>query len=253
MKNRIKELRSKKGITQVALANLVGTSQQQIQRIEAGLQSIRLEILPALCAALETDAGTIFPELKLIGSQDADLQREPVDRSATLYTLRIGLKSGDVEDFHTSKEEYDRVRSALLSGSKPFICFDSIDEGVFFAPDKVAYCHFLFDPMMMPNDGSEHSEREQAFTLWFDGQKKPLKFEVDWDRGEGVGEFGDVGYVFYNLDTLDGGHEILAFVDVDGEEVIFSSANLAFGKVPREVTSDELQATIMDGYSEEES
>jgi transcriptional regulator with XRE-family HTH domain len=53
----------KAGLTQTQLAARAKTSQQQIQRIEAG-QSVRLELASAICAALKVPLEKVFPGTK---------------------------------------------------------------------------------------------------------------------------------------------------------------------------------------------
>jgi DNA-binding XRE family transcriptional regulator len=54
MQNKIKELRTQLSITQRELADMVGTSQQQIQRIETGKVAAKLGLAQAICCLKET-------------------------------------------------------------------------------------------------------------------------------------------------------------------------------------------------------
>ena len=58
---RIKELRERKGITQVQLAEKTGYSQSNIWRIENGKYSVGLDILAVIAKALDARVELISP------------------------------------------------------------------------------------------------------------------------------------------------------------------------------------------------
>lgn len=58
---RIKELRERKGITQVQLAEKTGYSQSNIWRIENGKYSVGLDILAVIAEALDARVELISP------------------------------------------------------------------------------------------------------------------------------------------------------------------------------------------------
>jgi putative transcriptional regulator len=64
MENRIRPLREARGWSQHDLATAAGTSQQQVARIEAGTQSVRLELALALAAALEAELAEVVPDAR---------------------------------------------------------------------------------------------------------------------------------------------------------------------------------------------
>ncbi len=61
MQNKIKELRTQLSITQRELADMVGTSQQHIQRIETGKVAARLGLAQAISAVLKKPLNAVFP------------------------------------------------------------------------------------------------------------------------------------------------------------------------------------------------
>ncbi len=61
MQNKIKELRTQLSITQRELADMVGTSQQQIQRIETGKVAAKLGLAQAISAVLKKPLNAVFP------------------------------------------------------------------------------------------------------------------------------------------------------------------------------------------------
>ncbi len=66
IKNNIKPLREKIGLSQRALAKAAGTNQSQLQRIEAGVQEVRLDIAVRICKALGVVMDEVFPKTKKI-------------------------------------------------------------------------------------------------------------------------------------------------------------------------------------------
>ena len=61
--NLIRQKRKAFGLSQRALADSIGTSQQQIQRIEAGVQTARLDLAVSIAEALKSSLSEIFPSL----------------------------------------------------------------------------------------------------------------------------------------------------------------------------------------------
>ena len=60
LKNRIKEARQKKGLSQEELANLVGASRNTISSIETGQFSPTAKLALILCIALDEKFETLF-------------------------------------------------------------------------------------------------------------------------------------------------------------------------------------------------
>ena len=83
--NKIKQFRSKRGMTQRQLAGAVGTSQQQIQRIESGVQAARFEVALKICAALDASMEQVFPAartiLKKVASSNNDTTKLITDKN----------------------------------------------------------------------------------------------------------------------------------------------------------------------------
>lgn len=63
--NKLKEIRQKRGLTQIQLANKAQVSVQWVQKIEQGVTSgVKDETKKKLAAALDVDKFEIFPELR---------------------------------------------------------------------------------------------------------------------------------------------------------------------------------------------
>lgn len=63
MKNQIKAYRIRRNLTQKGLAEILGTSQQYVQRMEAGVSLPRMRFASLICRALHATPCAVFPEL----------------------------------------------------------------------------------------------------------------------------------------------------------------------------------------------
>lgn len=60
MKNRLREFRKARGLTLEQVAEAVGTSHQQVQRLETGARRLTLEWLTRLAAAMEYEPADLI-------------------------------------------------------------------------------------------------------------------------------------------------------------------------------------------------
>jgi transcriptional regulator with XRE-family HTH domain len=70
--SRLRDLRTKRGLSQAALAELAGTSQPQIKRLEDGVRKLTKEWAERLAPHLSTTAQALLFEPKLVASFDPD-------------------------------------------------------------------------------------------------------------------------------------------------------------------------------------
>lgn len=97
--NRIRVVREELGLSQQALATKIGTSQQQVQRIEAGRQSVRHDLALKICAALGTPIGKVFPRIgKAVRTIHSDKGTASTAKVPALRTMRAVL--ADATDLH---------------------------------------------------------------------------------------------------------------------------------------------------------
>ena len=140
--NKIRDIRKKKGLTQRQLAEAVDSSQQQIQRIETGSQSVRFDLALKICAALDTPMERIFPKTKktLVKSRkkdntmedflsDADLKQDMekagVDMDPLAWTFKYRLRGGTEGFFPISSIEKKRLWRAVQRAD---LCIDGLYE-----------------------------------------------------------------------------------------------------------------------------
>lgn len=95
--NRIRVFRQELGLSQKALAANIGTSQQQIQRIEAGAQSVRHDLAIKISAALGAPVGTLFPAIRETVQKIAFTKASPA-RGPAQVARRIRTELVDAAD-----------------------------------------------------------------------------------------------------------------------------------------------------------
>lgn len=257
--NKVKPIRTKLGLTQRQLADMVGTSQQQIQRIETGQIAARLTLAGDIAAALGKPLNVVFPGslgalVKAVG--DLDMNQRPgdddlerlhqtgVEWDSSEHCLRVWLRGhSEAIYFPLSPQEKRRLFQAIQgemddAGISSFVVFDSWDKRIAINLADLSACQFLFEPMAGATelDSSAVSEPlNNSQTLVFQsGSARPITFDPEVDLPElgdedGRGEFGDI---FSRLELNPALSERLHFQDRDGESVFLRVGSLALLSVP---------------------
>ncbi|MCW5808636.1 MAG: helix-turn-helix transcriptional regulator [Deltaproteobacteria bacterium] len=234
-RERLRRARTAAGLSQAGLARLVGTSQQQIQRIEAG-NTIRLDLAMRIAAALKVDLGAVFPEVREIEEQrqrqrnsdrtsDAPIV-EGVDADIRIWTLRLRLRSGVERDFVLPSADVSRFGSYMTGETRGGMIFDSEDAEVYVNFDHVLFAHLMWDP---PHDEPRPVEPQEAgVTVWFHSQE-PTTFEVTPEGSDPYDDQGEATTLRSLLTDLDMGAEgqtFISFLDGDGERVYLRVAEI---------------------------
>jgi len=213
--NRIKEFRKLKGMTQRELAKAVGTSQQQIQRIESGSVEARIDVALKICEALESTMPKLFPhsakplsnaqrrgvkpELILEDSQLIDeLSHAGIGMDLSTHFIELNLKCGNSVRISLPKEAKGILWQAIqeeVTGTK-FCIFNSAYSRVALNLDHVVTAHFLFEAFDTPADqafdglSSEDDDElrmispslRNTFCLEIEADTEDLSVEDDPDR-----------------------------------------------------------------------
>lgn len=258
--NKVKSIRTKLGLTQRALADLVGTSQQQIQRIESGQIAARLTLAADIAAALNKPLNVVFPGsmgalAKAVGALDTSVQlpsdedleqlhQTGVEWDSAEHCLKVWLQ-GHTEAiyFPISPQEKRRLFKVIQNEMDDreltsFVVFDSWDKRIAINLAKLAACQFLFEPMVGVNEPdssavSEPLDKEHVF-VFQTGAALPMKFEPEIDRAVDDDEdaMGDFRNILFRLELNPAPSDRLHFQDVDGESVFLRVGNLALLSVP---------------------
>lgn len=253
-KNRIRELRTEHGLTQGQLADIVGTSQQQIQRIEAGFQAARLDLAARICAALGNPMHQVFPATKkivtrlrrnkkLLDYSTADeryvraMEGAGIDMDPEVWTVKFRLRGGAWGYHQISGIEQKRLWPLLQEGdTASFIVFDSATKRVAMNLHHVLAWQFLWDA---PNQISSAAEKyADELRVIFADTKNPVTFMVDADQAK-FGDEANDGWptqlqgLLFTLETVGGESDtIVSFADVDGEHAFLRSAEVSMIEVP---------------------
>lgn len=268
MHNKLRHLREKLGISQRDLATIVGTSQQQIGRIETGNQSVKLDLALAVAAALKADLGNVFPGTrKLLGrgkkrkDRDAlakmhydpeavsEFEAAGVDLDPATWILKLRMRGGAKHDFVCSTAEVQRIRSNLQRDdtTPPFVVFTSSVIAVAMNLEHLMHYHELWDGNIA-NDWHDDDVPRDEVAVYMRDSAEPLVFDVGVDEGapEDEDDEGQMRGLLFTLETFLEPGEFVSFCDVDGEVAFFRAADIALLTVPLRVLDTRLNDTLLD-------
>jgi DNA-binding XRE family transcriptional regulator len=268
--NRVKQFRTRHKLSQRELAAAVGTSQQQIQRIETGAVAARLDLAKKLSAALSEPLDTLFPGSgKVMQKLQAEFRTSKyiptktyselsdlgVEADAANWYLKILLRGHDEELlFEIPPAERRRLYSAVQreSDALSFVAFDTETARIAINLGELVYCHFLFDVGVISN-AREDDEADSGVEIYFAGSAKRFDFTPEADQADPDDEEdeGDFGNLFWSLEMSPERHDRYRFTDVDGEDVFVRAGDLALFKVPLWVVKPELLDSEADGDDDE--
>lgn len=275
--NKVREYRKKKGLTQRQLAEMIGTSQQQVQRIEAGAQTVRIDMATSLCDVLEQNMFELFPETKPLKKklekffqkkqkneneildeklidelEEADIVTDP-----TVYSIKILLANNKEHFFDLTKHEYQRVFKSMQrehDAKNNFVVFDSEGDTIVLNLDHVLYIHFLWDPLKV---NIPDEKRADTVEVHLYGMDKHMEFEVEMDDTDDyedsklcVGPLSNLISIAEEYDIV--GEKMFSVEDIDGEWAFFNAKNTMLIKIPiSKITTDFEDRDDEDLYEEE--
>lgn len=251
LQNKIKQFRTQLSITQRGLAESVGTSQQQIQRIEAGKVAAKLGLAQAICAVLNKPLSAVFPDgddaLKEFRSYRTQTD-EVLDSFAAngieidngIWSVKIYLR-GHQDPLWLPISAADKRRFFAYFQEKTdldierFFIFDSEQHRYALNTREVAFHQFLFEPLApIYGDGDEHGNEDFYYnvhiTLENGGPIIGLSVESDEPENEETGALGQLDGFF---DMLESGPEKTAryvIADADGEDAFIRIGSIAMVK-----------------------
>jgi DNA-binding XRE family transcriptional regulator len=265
MNNKIKALRLKAGISQRELAKRVGTSQQQIQRVETGQVAARLELATKLSRSLGVPLTVLFPgskkalgkfakevndEPQYLPSNEAyaGLERSGIEADPRVWTMLTRLR-GHQKAIKFEIEPAERRRLfQLIQDENPadramsFVLFDTEDERVAVNLRELTYCHFLFDGPAA-SVATTQDPMEKGVVAYLSRNNSPLEFGVEPDAGSSDDENDEGSFrnIFFHMETHVEEHDRFHFEDEDGEDVFLRAGDLALIRVPLWVISPETE------------
>ncbi|MGH9890463.1 MAG: helix-turn-helix transcriptional regulator [bacterium] len=280
MLNCVRELRQKKGWSQHQLAKAAETSQQQVQRVEGGNQSVKLELALRLARALDADIVNLFPEAKKLGRTSSKrlsprsltrLANDPKTRrkfeEAGLETdtdswfLKVRLVGGAEVSLPISGVDRDRFRHkiASLDDSAPFLVFESGKHHIALNLIHVEYVQETSEPDAELSEWAETGLDDDDVTVYLADAEKAVSFspypdETDPNNEDDVGSFH---HILFMAESHVDEYQFFGFLDFDGEQVFLNARRVALLAIPQwalnpDEAGDEeqhTQATDGDGVS----
>jgi transcriptional regulator with XRE-family HTH domain len=270
--NYIRELRRKKGLTQRELAGKAGTSQQQIQRIEAGVQAARFDLATRLAAALGEPLPRVFPATEEALRQSRKRHKSPgqaaddaqlhieleeagLDMQAEQWMVKYRLRGGAEGVLTISGPEHRRLWRLLdpHNDEEGFMVFDAGDRRFAINPVHLTFCHLIFEGASVEAERAEdQSEDGYEVRFWLADCATPLTFGVEPDTASIDDETEDgecqLQDLFYYAEN--GTETRLKFKDEDGEMAFFRVRDVAMFSAPLEAVEPKLLAAARDGIEE---
>ncbi len=258
MKNRVQQFRKALKLSQRQLAEVVGTSQQQIQRIESGQIAAKLEMAAKLCATLQKPMEVVFPgATKALKSAEKEINTSHMLPDEAWQKLREAGIEGDPREwtfkvllkghkkpmlFKISSTEQSRLYSAVQgesddSESASFIVFDTDDRRWALNLSELDFCHFLFDvfPSGVVRDEPDVKGTEEdahSVVIHFTSGGSPVTLEVDSDDPDEADGIGQCGHIFFMLEMDPQRSDRYRIIDSDGEDAFIRAGSIALLSVP---------------------
>ncbi|WP_427192569.1 helix-turn-helix transcriptional regulator [Serratia marcescens] len=247
LQNNIKHLRTQLSITQRELAFMVGTSQQQIQRIETGKVAAKLSLAQAICNALDKPLNVVFPESdRLINDfrkkrrkTDEDLEviaTSGIEMDSDLWTVKLWLQGQ--QDYlllpisaAEKRRFYYYFQEKVAPNTERFFVFDSSEYRYALNMREVVFHQFLSDGFA-PIESEEDDVYEDDFfnvhiTLVNGGPVIPLSVEPDAPQNEETDDIGQLNAFFDTLDCEPETTDRFMITDEDGEDAFIRIGSIA--------------------------
>ncbi|EMM7796631.1 helix-turn-helix transcriptional regulator [Klebsiella oxytoca] len=251
LQNNIKQLRTELSITQSELAHMVGTSQQQVQRIETGKVAAKLGLAQAICNALDKPLSIVFPESdqlinnfhKTRRTTDEDLEAiatSGIEMDSGLWTVKLWLQgqqdylllpisAGDKRRF------YYYFQETASPNVERFFVFDSNQYRYALNIREVVFHQFLSD-VLPPIVDEENDYYEDDYfnvhvTLVNGGPVVPLSVEPDAPQNDETDDIGQLNAFFEKLDCEPETTDRYMLTDEDGEDAFIRIGSIAMVRV----------------------
>jgi transcriptional regulator with XRE-family HTH domain len=250
--NRMRELREARKLSQRQLAEAVETSQQQIQRIEAGLQTARIDLALKIAKALGSSLENVFPGLRddlrkrtplglvLDARESEELSQRAgeagVNPDPNAWCVLCLLRGGGRIEAPIPSTDLQRLRGWLDRGGikdGSFFTWDSKGVRLLLNLRHLLHAHFTFEPAtLIPELPEKRIDLTERVRVFLADRAEPLTFEVQDYEEAGDDPPGELGDLWMEAQgELEEG-QFLHFTDVNGEEVWLRAADVALIDIP---------------------
>ena len=251
LQNNIKQLRTQLSITQRELAYMVGTSQQQIQRIETGKVAAKLGTAQAICNALDKPLNIVFPESDRLINDFHKKRRKTDDDLEEIATSGIEMDSGlwivklwlhGQQDYlllpisaADKRRFYYYFQEKNAPNTERFFVLDSSEYRYALNMREVVFHQFLSDgfaPIMSEEeDDYEDDYFNVHITLVNGGPVIPLSVEPDAPQNEEADDICQLNAFFDKLDCEPETTDRYMLTDEDGEDAFIRIGSIAMVRV----------------------
>ncbi len=278
MKNYLKAIRKKKGLTQRQLAESTHTSQQQIQRIESGVQTVRLDLATSICAILDEPLTAVFPktyrpiqkELRRAKSDSKSLDlhklhdellKAGIETDPLQYFIKYRIRGGVTNILALTGPVYKNLYVQLQNrpDETSFVTFNSGSSVFLLNLNHLQYCHFLWEAPRIYD--RKYDEKDAcSLNIFLAGDTEPLKFDIEPDTEIMSADCDDekstqlqriIFDAEYHIPQVDDSRFII-FDDIDGETVFIKWDDIAMLSFPLSYMCPDLYEAEMEGLGEDE-
>lgn len=262
-------------MTQRQLAEAAETSQQQIQRMESGVQAARFDIALKICAVLEAPMEKVFPATRKVLRKSAskgrtidDLLRDDdsleeladagIEASGEIHTMKFMLRNGFMGSHEVSSKERKRLWAAVqrADGFDNFVIYDTPHERVAINLKHLVFAQFLFDSALMRSKARESST--EGLRVYTTAHREPLEFGVepdtaaiaDADEESDSEDAAQLQSLMFFVETSGEDNDVFTFVDEDSERAFFRAGDVSMITVPLWCIEPKLFESEMDDERE---
>lgn len=268
VKNKVRELRRKAGLSQKKLAEKTNISVWQLQMAEAGLWT-RLQVAADISNALNKSTDLVFPQLRgpLKKLQEGDpsrlltdekLRRQfeaaNIDPDPHVHTFRFVLSSGFHKDVEIPSSERSRLWANLHSPDSIFVWFDTIADRIAVNVTRLAFWQFLSDLGGSGEDPESDREGGLRIKLWLGSSVEPWLLDVEPDPVEFGTEEADslavLQGLFFDLEHCWEPTDTFRIDDEDGETAFFRAENVSMLLAPLQAVDPALWESMTEEEDE---
>lgn len=232
-------------MSQRDLAKAVGTSQQQIQRMETSQQAVKIQMAARICKALGCEIQDLFPATqaqtrklqKILQSatppssdevftieQTTGLDSDPLN-----WRILVILRGGASYEFPVSAGTIQRLRAASEDHPTEFFCFDSQGLEVALNLNHVLHFHARWESLLLITPSEPDTPRNEI-RVTLAGINEPLVFGVepdDVERADLEENPGPLASIMRRLNEDPNYSDFIEFRDENGEDAFFRVEDLA--------------------------
>jgi len=260
--NNLRKQRKLAGLTQSALADLVGTTQQMIQRIESSASPARQNLALKIVEQLNQPLEVVFPALRVFEPKDVMKDSTKAEDVGILHTsLQIYFRNGRVENYlMNEKTAYQfmnkmEVLTEDAPNEYPFLIFDTEVYRVAVNPREIVFWSTT------QKSGIAH-EKEQEVETEHDGLLSFVFATPDLHAGFMVepddvddeiffqkltGRGSDIHVVFESAQAPE--QNLLLVHDTNGEMINLRKREISYFQCPLRLLNPMLQKAHEEGLA----